>query len=78
ADIIYLVGTRRVAPVTVYLAYAFGKLGIRTVLVDQLAGLGPEQLAGAGPRDTVLAISYAPYASATIDLVRQAADRGAR
>lgn len=78
ADIVYLVGARRVAPVTVYLAYAFGKLGIRAVLVDQLAGLGPEQLAGAGPGDVVLAISYAPYAAATLDLVRLAAERKAR
>ncbi len=33
---------------TAYLAYALGKLGFRAVLVDQVAALGPEQLAGAG------------------------------
>lgn len=78
AETIYLVGVRRVFPVVAYLAYAFAKLGLRAVLVDHVAQLGPEQIAFAGPRDAALAISFAPYAAATLDLTRAAAAGGAR
>ena len=73
ADIVYLLGLRRAFPVTAYLAYALGKLGIRAVLVDQVAALGPEQLAGATRRDVLLAISFAPYTPATVELAAAAA-----
>ncbi len=76
ADTIYLLGARRVFPVTAYLAYAFGKLGIRASLVDHVAQLGPEQLATATKRDTVLAISYTPYAPITVELAASASRRG--
>ena len=73
ADIVYLLGLRRAFPVTAYLAYALGKLGIRAVLVDQVAALGPEQLAGATSGDVLLAISFAPYTPATVELAAAAA-----
>ena len=38
--------------------------------------LGREQIALAGPRDAVLAVSYTPYAPATVDLTTIAAQRG--
>jgi DNA-binding MurR/RpiR family transcriptional regulator len=75
ADTIYLLGLRRAFPVTAYLAYALGKLGFRAVLVDQVAALGPEQLAGAGKRDVLIAVSFAPYTPATVELTAQAAAR---
>ena len=75
ADTIYLLGLRRAFPVTAYLAYALGKLGFRAVLVDQVAALGPEQLAGAGKRDVLIAVSFAPYTPVTVDLTAQAATR---
>ena len=76
AETIYLLGARRVFPVAAYLAYAFGKLGIRTNLIDHVAQLGPEQLAMASRRDVVLAISYTPYAPVTVELAAAAARRG--
>jgi DNA-binding MurR/RpiR family transcriptional regulator len=75
ADTIYLLGARRVFPITAYLAYAFGKLGIRTNLVDHVAQLGPEQIATATPRDAVLAISFTPYAPITAELAGTAGRR---
>ncbi|HET7717025.1 MAG TPA: MurR/RpiR family transcriptional regulator [Bauldia sp.] len=75
ADTIYLLGLRRAFPVTAYLAYALAKLGLRAVLVDQVAALGPEQLAGAGKRDALVAVSFAPYTPATVELAAQAAGR---
>ncbi|MEJ1159106.1 MurR/RpiR family transcriptional regulator [Prosthecomicrobium sp. N25] len=76
ADTIHLVGARRVFPVAAYLAYAFGKLGVRAVLVDNVGHLGPEQAGGARPGDALLAISFTPYASSTIEAAQAAAARG--
>jgi len=75
ADTIYLLGLRRAFPVSAYLAYALGKLGLRAILIDQVAGLAPEQLAGANRRDALVAVSFTPYSPVTVDLTRQAAER---
>lgn len=75
ADTIYLLGARRVFPIAAYCAYAFGKLGIRAILIDHIAQLGPEQLATASERDAVLAISFTPYSPVTADLAATAARR---
>lgn len=76
ARTIVLVGARRMFPVVSYLAYAFGKLGIRTMLVDNIAGLGPEQAAIADHDDLILAVSYAPYAALTVEIAASAHRRG--
>lgn len=76
ADTIYLLGSRRAYPVAAYLAYALRKLEIRCNLVDQAGGLAPEQVALMAPGDVLLAVSFAPYAPATLDLVAHAAARG--
>ena len=44
ADTIYLIGQRRSFPVTAYLNYAFGKLGVKNVLVGSGLGNDPETL----------------------------------
>jgi DNA-binding MurR/RpiR family transcriptional regulator len=75
AETIYLLGARRVFPIAAYLAYAFGKLGIRANLIDHVAQLGPEQLAMATGKDAVLAISFTPYAPVTAELAAAAARR---
>lgn len=75
ADTIFLLGARRVFPITVYLAYAFGQLGIRAALIDHVAQLGPEQLSTATHRDAVLAISFTPYAPITAELAAAASRR---
>jgi DNA-binding MurR/RpiR family transcriptional regulator len=75
AGTIYLIGLRRSFPISSYMAYAFGKLGIRSVLVDALGGLASEQASFATPEDVVLAISFTPYASETVTLCKQLAAR---
>jgi DNA-binding MurR/RpiR family transcriptional regulator len=75
ANTIYLLGLRRAFPVTAYLAYALGKLGLRATLIDHVAALGPEQIGGANREDALVAVSFAPYAPITVDLARHAADR---
>jgi DNA-binding MurR/RpiR family transcriptional regulator len=73
AQTIYIIGLRRSFPISSYVAYAFGKLGIRHVLVDALGGLASSDITFATARDAVLAVSFTPYASETVALVTQAA-----
>jgi DNA-binding MurR/RpiR family transcriptional regulator len=78
AETIYLVGLRRSFPITSYMAYAMGKLGIRNILVDGIAGLGAEQIGFISSQDVVLAVSFTPYASETVSLAHAARGRDAR
>lgn len=78
AETIYLLGLRRSFPIAAYMGYALGKLGVRSTLVDGLAGLATEQVGFAGARDAVVAISFAPYASETAALAEAARARQAR
>ena len=73
---VYLLGARRVFPISAYLAYAFGKLGIRAILDRPCRAARPEQLATATKRDAVLAISFTPYAPITVELAAAASRRG--
>jgi DNA-binding MurR/RpiR family transcriptional regulator len=75
AETIYLIGLRRSFPISSYMAYAFGKLGIRYVLVDSLGGLAAEDTSFATPKDVALTISFTPYASETVALTQTLAGR---
>lgn len=77
AETIYLIGLRRSFPITSYMSYALGKLGIRNILVDAVAGMGAEQASFMTERDVVLAVSFSPYASETVTLTNAAKARGA-
>ncbi len=76
ARTIYLLGFRRSFPVSAYLAYAFGQLGIHAVIVDNTGDMAPEQIGRAGPEDAVLAISFMTYSPTTLALTAQAYDHG--
>ncbi len=76
AQTIYIMGQRRAYPIAAYLAYALPKLRLRSVLVDNVASLGPEQAAAAGPQDALVAISFTPYTPVTVDIARAAAEAG--
>ncbi len=75
AETIYLVGLRRSFPITSYMSYAFGKLGVKNMLIDAVGGLAAEDVSFATPKDRILAISFTPYASETIALAQRAAAR---
>jgi DNA-binding MurR/RpiR family transcriptional regulator len=72
AQIIYLLATRRSFPVTSYLGYALRRMKIRCELVDQIAGLAPEQISQLSAQDALLVVSFAPYAQATQQLAEAA------
>jgi DNA-binding MurR/RpiR family transcriptional regulator len=75
AQTIYLLGLRRSFPITSYMSYAFGKLGVRNTLIDAVGGLAAEDLSFASSKDCILAISFTPYASETVALAQSAAAR---
>lgn len=75
AETIYLLGQRRSYPIAAYLAYAFAKIGVRAVLVDNVGSMATEILRFAGGKDAVLAVSFTPYAPVTVDLARDLAAR---
>ncbi|MBI1292078.1 SIS domain-containing protein [bacterium] len=76
AQTIYLLARRRSYPIASYMAYALGKLKIRYQMIESSAGLDPEILSFATPRDAVVAVSFSPYASTTIDSARNLAQHG--
>ncbi|MCO5063966.1 MAG: MurR/RpiR family transcriptional regulator [Rhizobiaceae bacterium] len=76
ADTIHLLARRRSFPVASYMAYALGKLRVRNMLVESASGLEPEMTSFATPRDAVVAISFSPYAPATVDHARSMAAQG--
>ena len=77
AEIIYLIGQRRSFPVTSYMSYALGKLGIRNVLIGSAAGIDIETASFATQRDAALAVSFTPYASTAVSLAKTMESRGA-
>jgi DNA-binding MurR/RpiR family transcriptional regulator len=75
AETIYLIGLRRSFPIAAYMAYAFGKLGVKSALIDAVGGLAMEGVSYATKKDCVLAISFNPYASETVSLVQRAVEQ---
>jgi len=75
-ETVYILARRRSYPVATYIAYAMGKLRIRNTLIESVAGLDPEILSFATPRDAVVAISFSPYSSTTVESARTLADHG--
>ncbi len=76
AGTVYILAKRRSYPVASYLAYALGKLKIRSQLIESAGGLNAEMIGFATPRDAAIAISFSPYASATVDEARAIARLG--
>jgi DNA-binding MurR/RpiR family transcriptional regulator len=76
AGTIYLIARRRAYPLTSYMAYGFGKLGVRSHLVHSQAGTDAEIAMLAGPADAAIAISFTTYSSETVSLARAMANAG--
>ncbi|MBX9465093.1 MAG: MurR/RpiR family transcriptional regulator [Aquamicrobium sp.] len=76
AETLYILAKRRSFPVASYLGYALGKLHVRSQIIESASGLQPEMIGFATPRDAVIAVSFSPYAPATIDEVRVLHERG--
>lgn len=74
AGTIHLVGMRRALPIAAYLSYSLEKMEVPVMLHD---GVGRLDMRHAlRPGDALIAITFAPYTDATIDLARHAHDQG--
>jgi DNA-binding MurR/RpiR family transcriptional regulator len=71
ARTIHCLGQRRSFCVAHYLTYALSQLGVPASLIDNVGGLGAEELARAGPGDALIAISFSPYTPFTVDLAKR-------
>ncbi len=77
ARTIYLAGQRRSFGVVHYLAYSLAQMRLAVALIDNVGGIGPEQSAAIGPKDALIAISFAPYAPLTLEAALAAKRAGA-
>ena len=76
AETIYLIAKRRSYPLTAHMAYAFGKLGIRYIMVASPNGVEAEMAQFASERDAAFAVSFSPYAADSIANAESFAKRG--
>ncbi len=76
ADVVYLIGQLRSAPVVELLRYILTMLGKRCVLLDASGGLATHMARTMGERDVLLAVSFRFYATEVVNIVEAAAGRG--
>lgn len=75
AQHIAVIGQRRAFPIAAYLAYGLVRLERRCQLLDFVGGMVPQQAAALRPTDLLVAISFAEYTPAVVDVVREVAIR---
>lgn len=75
ARMVHIVGLRRAFSVAAYLAYAFEKMNVPTMLHDGVGQLDSRHAFREG--DAVIAITFAPYTQETVMLAEAAHDAGA-
>jgi DNA-binding MurR/RpiR family transcriptional regulator len=74
ARMIHIIGLRRSFPVASYMAYAFEKMGVPAMLHSVVGRLDNHHAIREG--DALLAVTFSPYSSETLDLVEDVASRG--
>ena len=75
ADVIYLLGQLRSAPVVELLRYVLTMLGKRCVLLDPSGGLATHMARTIRAKDVLLAVSFRFYATEVVNIVEQVAAR---
>ncbi|MDI2091383.1 MurR/RpiR family transcriptional regulator [Commensalibacter oyaizuii] len=76
AETICFIGAERLYSVVVYMTYIFRRAGIRCEYANDAGSFARNQIDLLSKNDVVLAMSYTPYASRTLELVFHAADLG--
>lgn len=70
AEQIYVIGQRRAFPIAAYIAYGLARLEHRTQLLDFVGGMVPQQAATLRPGDLLIAVAFAEYTPAVVEVVR--------
>lgn len=78
ADTVYLCGLGRAFPVATYMMYSLSHVGARVDLISGTGMMHQEQSRMIGPDDTLVVITWQPTTSATLAIMQQAAEAGAR
>jgi len=73
ANMIHIIGLRRSFPVASYMAYAFEKMDVPATLHAGVGGLS--NFNAIRPGDVLLAVTFSPYSSETIDMVEAVSAR---
>jgi DNA-binding MurR/RpiR family transcriptional regulator len=76
AEVVYLIGQLRSAPVVELLRYLLTMLGKRCVLLDPSGGLATHMARAMGADDVLLAVSFRFYATEVVNVVEEVAARG--
>jgi DNA-binding MurR/RpiR family transcriptional regulator len=76
ADIVYLLGQLRSAPVVELLRYVLTMLGKRCVLLDASGGLATHMARAAKRTDLLFAVSFRFYATEVVNIVEETGKRG--
>ena len=76
AEIVYLLGQLRSAPVVELLRYVLTMLGKRCILLDPAAGLATHMARAMTGADVLLAVSFRFYANEVVGVAEEAAERG--
>jgi len=75
AEVVYLLGQLRSAPVAELLRYILTMLGKRCVLLDPSGGLATHMARAIGKRDLLFAVSFRFYATEVVNIVDEVARR---
>ena len=75
---IWIAGSRRSFPIAVYFDYALQHTDKYIGLFGAFGGMQLGQIRSVRQGDVLIAISFAPYADETMEVVRQSVQRGAR
>jgi DNA-binding MurR/RpiR family transcriptional regulator len=78
ANRVYCCGSRSSFPAAFLFSYLQGYFWDRACLLDGLGGAGADPLLRATPDDVLFAVSFAPYARITVELVRRAKSMGVK
>ena len=77
-DEVFVCGLRRMYPVATYFHYTLSHLDVRCHLVDGNGAMEKEQIAWAGERSALIAITFNPYTPVTADVVRMRRSRAVK
>lgn len=77
AQHIYVMGMRRMFPVSSYLAYVLSQTRKRVILIDAVGGTHREQIESLAQSDVLISISMKPYGEETQYCSNLAVERGA-
>ncbi len=77
-DCIWIAASRRSFPIAAYLDYALQHTDKRINLVSGIGSMHGGQMRSVRKGDVMLAVSFAPYAEETLNVVKLAMERGAK